>query len=200
MPQTPPAAPEALPWADVTLTPLEAADLDLVHGWQNDPGIRDLTMGFRFPLGREAVAGWIAGLSGNTARAVYAIRHAGQAVGMVQLYDIAPVHRRAALGLFVADPGFRGRGIGHVAACLILDFAFSGLDLRRVDLGVLAGNGAAIRLYETLGFVREGVKRADYFADGAVWDTVMYGLLRAEFRRPPPPQAHRLCHPLAPLA
>lgn len=138
---------------------------------------------------------WIAGLRGPAGqnRAVYAIHSSSKAVGIAQLYQIAPFQRRANLGIFIGPSAERGCGVGHVASCLLLDFAFNGLDLRRVELEVQASNTAAIQLYERLGFVREGVKRQDYFADGAYWDTYLYGLLKEEFALRLPSNARRLC-------
>jgi diamine N-acetyltransferase len=189
---------DGLPWGEVTLTPLEETDLDLVHAWQNSAAVRDLTMGFRFPIQKDTVRAWLRDLggAGQPSRAAYAIRTGGAAVGIVQLYDIAAYQRRATLGIFLGSPGHRGAGIGHVATALILDFAFNGLDLRKVGLEVLGTNAAAVRMYESLGFQREGIKRQEYFADGACWDSHVYGLLRADFSPCLPPAAQRLCLPM----
>jgi UDP-4-amino-4,6-dideoxy-N-acetyl-beta-L-altrosamine N-acetyltransferase len=181
-------------WSDIRLTPLEDGDVDTVYRWHNSPDVRDLTMGFRFPAHREGVSDWLKRLrEGNgAAKAVYAIRKAGALVGSVQLNEIDQLHRKALLGIFVADPRQRGLGVGHVAACLILDFAFNGLDLARIELEVMSSNTGAMRLYERLGFVREGTKRSDYFLDGKRHDVAVYGLLREEFRAEIPHDANRL--------
>ena len=187
---------QRLPWARVALTPLEDSDLDAVHRWQNDPGLRDLTMGFRLPLPRAAVRDWIDGLrspAAQSARVVYAIRHQGAAAGIVQLYGMTPGQRRADLGVFL-DPGHRQQGLGVAAMGLALDFGFSGLDLRRVTAETLATNRGMIRACEALGFRHEGCRRQEYFADGHARDVLIYGLLAAEFvLRPMPAGALRLC-------
>jgi putative acetyltransferase len=43
---------------------------------------------------------------------------------------------------------------------------------------VFANNERAIRLYESLGFEREGVKRKDVFRRGRLEDTLIMGRLR----------------------
>ena len=48
-----------LDWQNTRLTPLQDSDLDLLYVWQNAPRLRDLTMGFRFPVQRETVKEWI---------------------------------------------------------------------------------------------------------------------------------------------
>ena len=61
-------------------------------------------------------------------------------------------------------------------------------------LEVLDLNANAARLYERLGFTREGVMRAAYTLDGARRDLAIYGLLAEEWAVTLPPQAPRLAH------
>ena len=75
-----------------------------------------------------------------------------------------------------------GKGYGGEAMRLALDYAFSELNLHRVQLAVFAYNERAIALYEKLGFVREGVYREFLHRDGARYDMYLYGLLRREWR------------------
>lgn len=190
-----------LPWASVELTPIEETDLDLIHGWQNDPALRDLTMGFRLPLQKETVRDWLQGLRSpaqQQARVVYAVRHEERAIGIAQLFGMTPFQRRAELGVFLSDLGSRAVGIGFIAGSLLIDFGFNGLDLRKIGAEVLTMNTATIKVCERIGFVREGVKRQEYFADGACWDTQILGLLREEFSVRLPPEARRLCRSLSP--
>jgi RimJ/RimL family protein N-acetyltransferase len=64
---------------------------------------------------------------------------------------------------------------------LLLHFAFGELNLRRVQLTVFSYNAAAIRLYEKLGFRREGAFREFVQRDGQLYDLYLYGLLRREW-------------------
>ena len=52
------------------------------------------------------------------------------------------------------------------------------LNVRRLGLVVFADNDRAIRLYETLGFQREGVMRELGFKRGTYVDAVVMGRLR----------------------
>lgn len=53
---------------------------------------------------------------------------------------------RHAIGIF--DPNYWALGIGTEVTHLVLDCAFNGLGLHRVDLRVLEYNTRAIRCYE----------------------------------------------------
>ena len=50
--------------------------------------------------------------------------------------------------------------------------------LHRVELTVVADNHRAVKLYEKMGFQREGVKRENYLGeDGKYYDEVIMGIL-----------------------
>ena len=77
---------KTIDWAHIKLTPLEESDADLLYVWQNSPNTRDLTMGFRFPVQREAVKEWIKIQREQNAksRVVFAIRQKENFVGTIQ--------------------------------------------------------------------------------------------------------------------
>jgi RimJ/RimL family protein N-acetyltransferase len=192
-------APDHSGWASCRLTPLEDDDIERLHEWQNAPGIRDMTMGFRFPVQKDAVRQWLKSQRerNGTISAVYAIRWIEELVGVVQLHAIEPYHRKARFGLFVGSTDHRNKGIGTIACLLMLDFAFKALDLRKVSLDVLATNEAAIRIYEAIGFQLEGVKKKDYFLDGQYLDVRFYSIFGGDLRIAIPPNACRLVHRVA---
>ncbi len=180
-------------WAATTLTAIEAADVGRIHSWQNDPGLRDLTMGFRGPLSTETTSDWVRSLREQTlrTRVAFAIRYENVLKGIVQLHTIDWVQRTAMLGLCIGDQADRGAGLGFIAASLILDYGFAGLDLHRIALTVRTSNQAADRLYQSLGFVREGTLRAAYFAAGRRDDVALYAMLRDEWHGVLPSTARR---------
>jgi RimJ/RimL family protein N-acetyltransferase len=181
-------------WPAIALTPLRSGDVARLNAWQNEPGLRDLAIGFRGPVAEETTANWLRGLGEDNlrSRVVFGIRHQQALKGLAQLHSIDWVQRSAMLGLSIGDKADRGAGLGFAAASLLLDYAFAGLDLQRVALTVLHGNTAAIRLYEGLGFTREGVLRSAAFLAGRREDVVLYGLLRAEWQPCLPAEAARL--------
>ncbi len=60
----------------------------------------------------------------------------------------------------------------------LLDVADNYLGLKRLELEVVTDNEAAIQLYESLGFKREGIKRSSMFRGGVFVDTLMMGRVR----------------------
>ncbi|MBI4578825.1 MAG: GNAT family N-acetyltransferase, partial [Planctomycetes bacterium] len=68
------------------------------------------------------------------------------------------------IGHCVVDPQLRGAGLGRHLVRLSLDFAFRGLDARRVSLVVFPDNTSAIRCYRRAGFIDAG-DQYKYFAN-----------------------------------
>ena len=94
--------------------------------------------------------------------------------------DILPleVHamaHRGSLGIGIL-PAYRGRGVGRQLLRTCIDRAKKS-GLTRIELEVRADNVPAIRLYESMGFVREGVKSKGMRIDGEYFDTLIMGYL-----------------------
>jgi RimJ/RimL family protein N-acetyltransferase len=66
---------------------------------------------------------------------------------------------RAELGISIHDKTQWSKGLGTDAVRLVVDYAFEELDLNRVELTTDEENARAIRCYEKVGFVREGLLR-----------------------------------------
>lgn len=75
---------------------------------------------------------------------------------------------------------FWGYGIGKHLLQASIDWADTN-GIAKISLNVLATNEKAIRLYQRLGFAREGVlKRDKMLSDGKFYDTVVMGRFRAD--------------------
>lgn len=101
-------------------------------------------------------------------------------IGSCQLHNINMVHRFAELQIRLGNVAERGKGLGTEALRLLLDFAFKDLNLHRVYLHVFGTNAAAIKMYEKVGFVREGVLSQAAYIDGEYLDVCVMGVLREE--------------------
>ncbi len=105
-------------------------------------------------------------------------------IGMIDIDGILWAHGTGWLGISIGDKANQGKGYGMEAIRLTLDFAFSELNLHRIQLTVFSYNTAAIKLYEKLGFTREGTFREFLHRDGKRYDMILYGILRHEWESP----------------
>ncbi len=65
---------------------------------------------------------------------------------------------------------------------LLVNYGFNELNLHRLTLTVFDYNPGAIKLYESLGFRREGTYREFLQRDGKRHDMHLYGMLASEVK------------------
>jgi RimJ/RimL family protein N-acetyltransferase len=92
-------------------------------------------------------------------------------------------HGDSFVGIALGEREFWGKGYGTDAMRVILHYAFTELNLRRVTLNVFEYNPRAIRSYEKAGFVLEGRERGAVLREGRRWDVLYMGILREEWER-----------------
>jgi len=167
----------------IRLRILERSDIVTTAAWINSDYISDI-MGYppTMPLAQQY--DWFDKLKDDRSRLVFAIcmREDGRHIGNAALGNIDYISRHAMFSIFIADPADQTQGLGTEAAKLLLGFAFNRLNLNKVHLRASTRFEAAIRMYEKLGFVKEGVMRQHYYANGVYEDKLIYSILRSEFR------------------
>lgn len=102
-------------------------------------------------------------------------------LGEIDLY----VHNWSARDTFVAigigERDFWDKGYGTDAMNVILRYAFTEINMKRVSLGVFEYNPRAIRSYEKTGFRHEGRIRGLLNREGKRWDMLSMSILREEW-------------------
>ena len=102
----------------------------------------------------------------------------GDIIGYIVL-RVEKQHRKGALG-YGTGCAFRGKGYAREAAAAVLEFAFSTLELHRVQAVVFSDNAPSIKLLEKLGMAREGLLRAYVFKNDKPEDVISYAILRTD--------------------
>ena len=92
----------------------------------------------------------------------------------------------ARIGRVMVAPKMRGQGLAKPLLAAGLERAFSHPEIHRTELNVYTWNSAAIRTYNKLGFVHEGVRRSSAKVGDERWDTAIMSMLRSEWEAGPP--------------
>ncbi len=163
----------------VALAPLRDADSPVLFAWINERE-EVLRNAPYHPVHEADHRSWFDAVRQRADTVIFGIRtlDGDRLVGSCQLSGIDRRHGTAELQIRLGEVSARGRGWGTEAVGLLVRHAFADLGLHRVVLHVLAGNAAAIRVYEKAGFVREGVLREAAYIDGRRLDLVVMALLR----------------------
>jgi RimJ/RimL family protein N-acetyltransferase len=89
--------------------------------------------------------------------------------------------RDAFVGLGIGETEYWNKGFGTDVMNVLLRFAFTEINLRRVTLTVFEYNPRAIRSYEKAGFRHEGYLRNYLNREGRRWNEIYMGILREEW-------------------
>ena len=142
----------------------------------------------------EQLERWYASVTGRADRLDLAIveRATGAWAGEVVLNELDADNLSCGFRILLIGAGYYGRGLGTEASRLVPRHAFETVGLHRVELDVYAFNPRARRVYEKVGFVREGTKRHALRWEGTWVDAELMAILAGEWAQhrghPRPPR------------
>ena len=105
----------------------------------------------------------------------------GEMIGTALLAGVDSVHGRAELRVLLKSRHW-GHAYGREAATALLHHAFADLGLRRIEAETPPANTRSLQALEALGFKREGYLRQRWLVRGETQDSVLLGLLAADFK------------------
>jgi len=87
------------------------------------------------------------------------IKENGKTIGTIDLFDFDPFHKRAGVGILIADESSRRKGYASMALKCLINYCFNTLQLHQLYCGILASNCESMELFKKLGFTETGVKK-----------------------------------------
>lgn len=164
----------------IRLRALEPEDLDTLFLWENNTewwGVgHTLT-----PYSRYLLKAYIR----ESARDIYEtkqlrlmieLKNERKPIGMIDLYDFDPYHRKAGVGILL-DTDYRNNGYARVAMLLLAGYAFNYLKLHQLYAYVQASNMGSRSLFTNCGFTVNGVFKDWLERGGAFEDALLMQLI-----------------------
>ena len=109
------------------------------------------------------------------------IKSSKKHIGNIKVDPINAIHRNAEYGILIGDKKSWGQGYAREASERVFDLLFSRhYKINKITLGVVADNQAAIRCYEGMGFVLEGVYIKHALHDGQWRDVLRMALFNKD--------------------
>ncbi len=167
----------------ISLRPLTGADAAAFVPWVNDPEVtRTLAIGARvMDVRAEEVFIEKTNASAHAVLFGIVVRETDRLIGSTGLDQLDFRNQSASFGIMIGEKKAWGKGYGTEATALVVQHAFGELHLNRVQLQVYEYNLRGMRVYEKVGFRREGVLRQEHVYAGRFWDTVVMAILREEW-------------------
>ena len=104
------------------------------------------------------------------------LKYDGSHIGNIKIDPINEKHLIGEYGILMGDRNNWGKGFAKEASLSVISYCFDTLNLRKITLGVIKDNIAAVKLYEYLGFEVEGIYRMHGKYDGKYCDAIRMAL------------------------
>jgi len=170
-----------------SLRGLELSDVDELIKFWNKPELLQFLFGPRIASRDEEIewirSTWEKRRKGESYIFGIFLHEQNQYIGNVEISIINKIAQRGELGISIFNPHYWNKGIGTEAVTLILNFGFSSINLRTVELEVFNFNKRAQMCYKKVGFVEVGRKCQAHFANGRYNDIILMDISSTEFRR-----------------
>ncbi len=174
----------------IRLEYFEKSDFDQLIDWIGDEHLLTNWAGslFRFPLNERSLD-WYIENSNDLEKSdvlIYKVIEttSNTIVGHISLGSINRSEGSARITrVLVGNTTLRGRGICQGMMKAILKIGFEEMGLHRISLGVYDFNVAALKCYEKVGFVRDGLMRDVKKFNGGYWSLVEMSMLEDEWHK-----------------
>ena len=93
------------------------------------------------------------------------------------MFDFDPKHLRAGIGILIQQSKDRNKGIGSEALQLLIDYAFSQLQLHQLYANIGTDNEVSLQLFSKFGFQRIGIKKQWNKVNNVYKDEALFQLI-----------------------
>lgn len=109
-------------------------------------------------------------------RLIISLIETNEPIGMIDLYDYQPKHKRAGVGILLVRH-FQGKGYASESLNLLINYSFQQLDIFQLYACVSDDNPKSIQLFEKANFIITGTKKDWNFYKGNYHDEVFLQLI-----------------------
>jgi diamine N-acetyltransferase len=164
----------------ISLRALEPEDLDFLYRIENDSQFWEVSH-TQTPFSKYVLKRYLENshqdiYESKQLRLMIISNQNGQQIGMIDLFDFNPQHRRAGVGILV-DTNLQGKGHASDALKTLIQYCFSTLNLHQLFANISADNAKSIQLFENSGFLLVGEKKDWLLVNGAYKNELIFQLI-----------------------
>lgn len=155
--------------ANLELRALEPEDLDILYKWENDTEIWNLSNRVA-PLSLYILKKYLESAHKDIyetkqLRLIIQLQGTNRPIGAIDLFDFDPFHKRAGIGILIAEKGDRRKGYAREALELLISYAFETLKLHQLFCSISNENIASLEMFKQSGFEISGTRK-EWIWDG----------------------------------
>ena len=171
-------------YKEIKLRAVEPEDLELLYEWENntDYWIVSNTV---TPFSKYTLKRYIENSHKNiyeTGQLRLMIEHISdkRTIGTIDIFDFDSYHKRAGLGILIANENYRKKGYATMALTVLIDYCFKTLLLHQLYCTMLETNCESIELFKKLGFKEIGKKKDWIRANDGYLSEIMFQLIKGD--------------------
>jgi diamine N-acetyltransferase len=166
------------------LRALEPEDLDFIYTIENNESVWEVSHTIT-PYSRFLIKQYLENahqdiFEAKQLRLVICSKENQTAIGLIDLFDFEPMHRRAGIGILIQNTDDRHKGYGSEALQMLINYAFQILQLHQLYANISSNNAVSIKLFTTFGFEKIGIKKDWNFVNGTYQDELLYQLINVK--------------------
>lgn len=170
---------------NIYLRALEPEDLEFVYAIENDESIWEVS-NTQTPYSRFLIRQYLENAhqdiyEAKQLRLVICKNQNFNAIGLIDLFDFDPRNNRAGVGILIKNSGDRNSGIGTEALDLLIQYAFTKLNLHQLYANIDLENEASLALFTNFGFQTIGIKKQWNLINGRYKDEALFQLINNLF-------------------
>lgn len=156
------------------------SDIEDKIRWINNPKNNEF-LHYDLPLEYNKTLTWFKNNKNNDNRYDAVIEVDGITVGLIGLLNIDYKNAKAEYYITIGEEYCKGKGVASKATALLLAYAFKELELNKVYMYTEIDNIPAQKLFEKMGFRKEGYLKEDLIYNNRKVDRLFYGLTAEEY-------------------
>ena len=143
---------------------LEPEDLELLYKWENDTEIWSISETLS-PISRFILKRYLENahkdiFATRQVRLVIQLKTGKKPVGTIDLFDFDPFHKRAAVGILIAEKDERRKGYAEEALRILKRYATEVMKIHQLYCTISADNTSSLELFEKVGFHVSGTRKS----------------------------------------
>ena len=165
---------------EISIRKFGKEDIENKVKWINNPQ-NNTYLHYDLPLVYDKTLLWFRRIQNQTDRYDAVIEADGVPIGLIGLLQIDKRNQKSEFYIALGEEAYKGKGIAFEASKILLAHAFCDLQLNKVYLYTETDNRAAQKLFEKLGFQKEGLLKEDLIYNERKVDRFFYGITKKEF-------------------